>query len=314
MKKIVCLLLAVFTAGLSACAAPQSAPPKSVMLILQSWSSSFAEDVIRGANEAAKQNGLALTVKTVSSIDAAKQQADLIQTAIEQGYSAIVIDPAGAGTVGPAVLEAVKKRVPVVSVNSGIEAGQSCSVDTDKNQMALGVFSTVRRLEGKNASVLLLNCLDEYINTQSLAEVLQMKIGDFPDMDLRQIDFHIGENEKLTNDYTGCLATVTGDFTVIALNGYATVFACNRIKALSNGRKISVISFSQDKNTISMLEQNRIDAICVNRNANIGYTAVEQANLCLKGDAPQNVLIPSVFADMQNLYSSEMQQILFPLN
>lgn len=315
MKRMLCLLIAiVLCLPLNACARPQSVPPKKAMLILQSWSSSFAEDVTRGANEAAGQFGFEITVKNVSAQDAAKQQADLIRTATNQGFGAIIVDPADSATVGMAAGEARDHHIPVVSVCSGMQAYQSCIVDTDMDQTAAGVFLLAQGLVGNKASVLVLNCLDEYDNTQRLADALQAKQKEFPDMNLKKIDFRIGDNTEMLNSWNEYLISGRDNIAVIALNTYATVFASNQLKTPPGGRKTAIISFSHDKNVISMLEQKHVDAICINRNVNLGFTAVEQANKAIEGKTVQNVLIPSVFVNMQNLYSSEIQEILFPLS
>lgn len=314
MKKILCLFFAaILSVGLTACAQQQSAP-RRVMLILQSWSSSFAEEVTRGANAAANEYGLVLTVKNVPVPDAAKQQAELIQSATEQGFDAVIVDPADTEIVGKAAGDAQKRGASVISLGSGVQTGQTCTVDIDISQMATGTLLVAQGLVGPDASVLILNCQDEHDNTQRLADALQTKLKEFPDIKCAQIDFHIGENMQMTDSFNQFTASGRGNFAVIALNAYATVFAGNQLKIPHPGRKTALISFSHDKNAISLLEQRRVDAICMNRNMNVGFTAVEKANRAADGEETVNELIPSVFVNLQNLYSSEIQEILFPLS
>jgi hypothetical protein len=186
-------------------------------------------------------------------------------------------------------------------------------VDIDEDQMASGVFLQAQELTDKDSSLLILNCLDDYDNTQHLADVLRARIQESPDMKWHEIDFHIGDNTKMLDSFNEFIASDNKNYCVIALNGYAAFFSSTLLKTAPDGRKPGLISFSKDKNTISLLEQNRVDTICINRNINLGFAAVEQANLYIVGGTAQNVLLASVFVNKQNLYTSEIQEILFPL-
>ncbi len=315
MKKKLALLIAiVLISSLVGCASPQNGSVPKVMLILRSWSSAAAEDVTRGANAAAREYGLALTTKAVLGGDEPAQQADLIRTAIEKKFDAVIIEPADSGTVGQAVREARDHGIVVVSIGSREQVGQDCTVDIDEEQMADGMVSQIRSLAGGEASLLILNCLDDYDNTQRITDVLSAKMAELPDIKWDVIDFYTGDYGKIESSLKYSVPEDKEQFAVIAQNEYAANVAVNLLRSIPDGQKISLVSFAQDTDTISLLEQGWVDAICVNRNIDIGYRAVRQANEGIIGGKPADVFIPSVFVTMENLYSPDTQELLFPVS
>ena len=315
MKKILLFMVAIlYLCSLNACVSPEDAGMHKVMLILRSWSSAAAEDVTRGANAAAREYGLALTTKAVLGGDEAKQQVDLIQAAIEKKFDAIIIEPADALTIEQAVREAREHGIVVVSINSREPVGQNCTVDIDEEQMAGGMVLEIQSLAGGDAKLLILNCLDDYDNTQRMTDVLSRHMEEYPDMKWDSIDFYTGDYSKIESSLKYSIPEDKGKFVVIAQNEYAAAVAVNRLRSIPDGRNIGLVSFAQDTDTISLLEQGWVDAICVNRNIDIGYRAVGQANAGIGGGELSDVFIPSMFVTIENLYHSGTQELLFPLS
>lgn len=314
MKKILLFLLIIlFLCALAACSSPEDGSMHKVMLILRSWSSAAAEDITRGANAAAREYGLALTTKAVLGGDEAKQQADLIVAAIEKGFDAIIIEPADSLTIGQAVREAKDHGIVVISINGREQVGQNCTVDIDEEQMAEGMVLEIQSLAGGDANLLILNCLDDYDNTQRMTDILSRKMEEFPDMKWDSIDFYTGNYAKIESSLKYFIPVDKGKFVVIAQNDYAAAVATNRLRSIPDGQNIGLVSFAHDADTISLLEQGWVDGICVNRNIDIGYRAVQQANAGIGGVELSDVFIPSMFVTMENLYHSGMQELLFPL-
>jgi ribose transport system substrate-binding protein len=313
-KALVFLFIIICICSMNACVSPENGSMHKVMLILRSWSSAAAEDMTRGANAAARECGLALTTKAVMGEDERRQQADLIHAAIEKKFDAIIIEPADAAIVGEAVREAREKGITVVSINSRDEVGQNCTVDIDEKQMADGMVSEIKSLAGGDAGVLILNCLDGYDNTQRMTDVLSARMEELPDIGWDSIDFKTGEYAKIESSLKYSIPENKEKFVVVAQNDYAETVAVNLFRSVPDGQNIGLISFAQDADTISLLEQGWVDAICMNRNIDIGYRAVRQANEGIEGGNPPDVFIPSVFVTAENLYDSDTQELLFSLN
>lgn len=314
MKKTLCLLFAALIACMLASCAPVSKSMPKVMLILRSWSSAAAEDVTRGANAAAREYGLALTTKAVLGGDEPGQQADLIRTAIEKKFDAVIIEPADSETVGQAIQEARDRGIAVISINSREQVGQNCTVDIDEEQTAAGMVLEIESLAGGDAGLLILNCLDDYDNTQRMTDLLSRKMKKMPGMKWDSLDFYTGDYTRIASSLKYSIPPDKEQFVVIAQNGYATTVAVNLLRSIPDGQKIGLVSFSQDADTIGLLEEGWVDAICVNRNIDIGYRSVQQADAGIGGGEPTDVFIPSVFVTADNLYNSGMQELLFPLS
>lgn len=310
-KLLVALLLSVVL--LASCAPPQEDTYK-VMLILRSWSSEASVDMTQGANAAAKKHGVTLITKVIPKEDEASQQAELLLSAADNGFDAIVLEPVCVGIVQDAVLAARDDGLTVVTLNSKEQVNQNSTVDIDEEQMAELVVGQIRAMVGEDSKVLMLNCMDAYDNTERLNAILIQKIDATHGMSWDNIDFYINDYEGMDNSLKYSIPRQRDKLVILALNNYATSIAVNRLKQIDGGSDINLITFSKSTGIIGQLERGWVDGICVNRYVATGYRAVEEACAAVEGtELSDEVLLPSVFVSRENLFDADIQKLIFPV-
>lgn len=274
----------------------------------------FWKAMISGANMAAKEYDVKLTVMGPDSETEYEEQGEMIKEAVAMKPDAIVLTPASYIKTTPYAKEIEKAGIELVLADSVMEEAMgSCVVATDNieagrkmgsyikehfsEEVCIGVVGHVK---GSSTAIERENGLREGLGIleKNITEVV------FCDSDYRKA--YIVTKEMLQKN---------PKINVIAgLNEYSSVGAARAVLDLNLDGEIFMVGFDSSLREVEYLEAEVFHAIVVQKPLNMGYLAVENTVKLLQNkEIPQDIDSGSVLITKETMYSPENQKLLFPL-
>jgi ribose transport system substrate-binding protein len=113
------LVLALTLAG---CARPDSGDERAVALVMKTRNNPFFIEMERAARAAAEKRGVKLLVSAAEDDADIERQVEILETYLVRKVGAIAVTPCGSKAVVPFVKRANRARVPVLAVDTRIDA------------------------------------------------------------------------------------------------------------------------------------------------------------------------------------------------
>ncbi len=288
---------------------------KDIVLVLKviDATNDFWTGVIQGAEMAAKEYGVNLTVLGPDAETEYEKQGKLIEQAIAMKPDAIALVPSNYTETIPYAKKIETAGIPLVLVDSVMKEGMgSCVVATDnieagrkmgeyiadavKDISAIGIVGHVRGTSTATER--------EQGLREGLGE-LEKNVTDvvFCDSDYRKA-YHV--TKEMLERYP--------KINVIAgLNEYSSVGAAKAVHDMGLAGQIRMIGFDSSIKEVEYLEDGTFDAIVVQRPLNMGYLCIEKTVQLLSGEAvAASVDSGSVLITKETMYTEENQKLLFP--
>ena len=274
----------------------------------------FWKAMISGANMAAKEYDVKLTVMGPDSETEYEEQGEMIKEAVAMKPDAIVLTPASYTKTTPYAKEIEKAGIELVLADSVMEEAMgSCVVATDNieagrkmgsyikehfsEEVCIGVVGHVK---GSSTAIERENGLREGLGIleKNITEVV------FCDTDYRKA--YIGTKDMLhKNPKSNVIA---------GFNEYSSVGAARAVLDLNLDGEIFMVGFDSSLREVEYLEAEVFHAIVVQKPLNMGYLAVENTVKLLQNkEIPQDIDSGSVLITKETMYSPENQKLLFPL-
>lgn len=121
-KRVIAIVMAVVFAFVL-CAGAVAAPKLKVGMVLKTLSSQYWKIVAAGAQQAADKAGVELILLGPPTEDAIEQQINMVQDVISQKVDVLVFSPSQPAASVNVLLQAKKKKIPVILVDTGMPAG-----------------------------------------------------------------------------------------------------------------------------------------------------------------------------------------------
>ena len=289
--------------------------PKDIVLVLKAIDATndFWTGLIQGAEMAAKEYGVNLTVLGPDAETEYEKQGELIEQAIAMKPDAIALVPSNYTETIPYARKIEAAGIPLVLVDSVMEESMgSCVVATDNieggRKMGKYIADTVQDISAIGIVGHVKGTSTATERERGLREglgKLEEKVIDvvFCDSDYRKA-YHV--TKEMLERYP--------KINVIAgLNEYSSVGAAKAVHDLGLVGQIHMIGFDSSIKEVEYLEDGTFDAIVVQRPLNMGYLCVEKAVQMLLGETvAASVDSGSVLITKETMYTEENQKLLFP--
>lgn len=289
--------------------------PKDIVLILKviDATNDFWTGMIQGAEMAAKEYGVNLTVLGPDAETEYKKQGELIEQAIAMEPDAIALVPSNFTETIPYARKIEVAGIPLILVDSVMEESMgSCVVATDNIEggRKMGQFIAASVTDVSSVGIVghVKGTSTATEREQGLREglgELEEKVADvvFCDSDYRKA-YHV--TKEMLERYP--------EINVIAgLNEYSSVGAAKAVHDLGLAGQIHMIGFDSSIKEVEYLEDGTFDAIVVQRPLNMGYLCIEKAVQLLLGEkVAASVDSGSVLITKETMYTEENQKLLFP--
>jgi ribose transport system substrate-binding protein len=250
--------------------------------------------------------------------DDREQQIQVVENFVAQRVSGIVLAPLDRkGLVAP-VETAVRGKIPVVIIDSGLESkAPVSSVSTDNREGGRIAARNLGKMLGGKGNVILLRYAVGSASTEQREEgFLEVMKKDFPGIKLISTDQHAGATresakrtaENLLNRYG---RQVNGIFASNESSAAGMLLAL-RDAGLAGG-KVKFVAFDSGETLNAGLKAGDIQGMVVQNPLNMGYLGVKTMVAVLQGKKVEPVIDTGVgFVTKENFNAPEMADIVNP--
>lgn len=276
-------------------------------------SNTFWSDVIEGAEMAASERNVELTVLAPSFETEVEVQNRMIEEAIELRPDAIVLAPSDYVKTLPYARKVEETGIKLVILDSVMaeEAG-CCVVATDNLKAGYRMGEYIKPYLNEDSVIGIMEHIKGVSTAVEREQGLLEALGTYKDkiVDVRYCD---SSNDK-SYEETKAMLTENPDINVIfGLNEDSASGAARAVRDMGLGGEVDMVGFDSSLEEIQFLESGVFDAIVVQRPLNMGYLGVSMAYQAARSmEVPKVVESGSVLITKETIYTEENQKLLFP--
>lgn len=269
---------------LASCAGGGGAKEEKYGLFMSHMTNAFTIEMSDAVKAKAEELGLALTVYDGGQ-DPAKQVSQ-VETAVTQGISCIVIEPASVDGLVPAIEGATKAGIPVVVVNQMISQPEVASSFVGVRNVeggALQMKTAAEAMGGKGNVAFLLGPMgsDAQIGrTQGYYDVLK----DYPDIKVvfeQSANWKTDEALKIVENW---LQTGTEINAIVANNDGMALGALKAVEGAQMMDSIKVYGLDATPDALASVKEGKLAATVSQSTTDQGRTALETCAKLVKGE------------------------------
>lgn len=317
-KRLLPLLL-ILALLLSGCAGygSDSRERHKVWLVAKSTNTEFWLSVFAGANAAATEYNLSLTICGPETEEDYEQQNDYIRQAVEDGAEAIVFSAISYTENAAAIDAAADAGVRIVVIDSDVDSRKvSARIGTDNLQAGRMTAAAVLDTEQETLSVGIVNFDLGSRNGQEremgLRELLQ------EDARVESIaTVNVAATPSAAQTGVEILLAAHPEINVlVGLNEPLAVGVAEAVERLGLQGQVRVVGFDTNVRCIDLMRTGVVSALIVQNPYAMGYLGAEAALRLLEGeryDAAVWIDTATAIADRENMFTQESQKLLFPL-
>jgi ribose transport system substrate-binding protein len=288
----------------------------TVTVVLKSLNvrSDFWQTVTAGAQVAAKQAGAVIVLDGPLQETDTDAQILALEQAIERKPDALVVAPFNDERM-PELMSRIRQAgIPLVIMDTPLAIDpQPVFVGNDHIEAGrLAGQTAARETRDRPVAAILTDFNYSAISEQRMkgaSEALSL----YPDS--LYGTYYSGDSEERAYDIAVSLLQDPQDFNAfITLTQSATIGAARAIQDTGKAGKVRLIGFDSSITEIQLLEEGIISATIVQKPFNMGYLSVKTALELAAGkrSAGNVTFIESTLVTRQNMYTPEIQKLLFP--
>ena len=287
----------------------------SVALVVKSTQSEFFRSVFAGAEAAAAEYNLELTIAGPETEEDYETQNQLIAQAVEAGAEAIVFSAIDHEENAAAIDAAAQAGVQIVTIDSGVGSDQ-VSTYIGTNNYAAGQMAAHAILE-RVSGPLYVGVVNYDVSTANGQERERGAADAFAASGRAQITAVVNTLTEAgqAQEDTAALLTAHPEINVLlALNEPTSVGAARAVEELGLEESVFLVGFDSNVDTIDGLQEGAVDALIVQNPYAMGYLGVESAYKLLTGQSAglEPVVDTSTqIVDRENLFTMDSQKALF---
>lgn len=287
----------------------------SVALVVKSTQSEFFRSVFAGAEAAAAEYNLELTIAGPETEEDYEAQNQLIAQAVEAGAEAIVFSAIDHEENAAAIDAAAQAGVQIVTIDSGVGSDQ-VSTYIGTNNYAAGQMAAHAILE-RVSGPLYVGVVNYDVSTANGQERERGAADAFAASGRAQITAVVNTLTEAgqAQEDTAALLTAHPEINVLlALNEPTSVGAARAVEELGLSEEVFFVGFDSNVVTVDGLQDGSVDALVVQNPYAMGYLGVESAYQLLTGQGgslAETVDTSTQVVDRSNLFTLDSQKALF---
>ena len=310
---LLAVLLCLFLSG---CGADTSATPQhTVTLVAKSTQTEFWLSVFAGAEAAATEYTLQLTIVGPETEEDYESQNTMVAQAVEDGAEALVFSAIDYENNAAAIDAAARKGVKVVAIDSSVDSDQvSIYIGTDNyaaGQMA--AQAALDRVAGE-LKVGVVNYDISSANGQERERGATDVFAQSGRAEITAVINTLAEAEQAEWDAAAMLQNHPEINVLLAFNEPTSVGAAQAVKELGLSETVFLVGFDSNVATVDGMQEGSVDALIVQNPYAMGYLGVESAYKLLTGQEGglEHVVDTSTqIVDRSNLFTMDSQKALF---
>ena len=317
VKSLAALLLALLLAGCVASPAPASTTTRyHVALIAKSTNTEFWGAVFAGAEAAATEYNMDLSITGPETEEDYTAQNDLIETAVEDGAQAIIFSASDYQQNAAAIDAAADKGVRIVVVDSAVDSDKVAAYVGADNYGAgqMAAESALENVEGP----LHVGLVSYNVNSPNAQEREKGAIDTLTASGRAEVDatvYSVATPESARAETLTMLTRHPEINVLISFNEAVSVGASQAVSDLGRAEDLWMVAFDSNVETIDALHTGAVDAMVVQNTYAMGYFSVEDAYKLLAGqgnDVPRETQTTTRIIDRNNIFALDGQKAVFP--
>lgn len=276
-------------------------------------SNDFWSALMEGANMAAEEYDVILTVIAPDSEEEYEKQNQMILNAIEEKPDAIVLAPADY-TETTMIAEKIKQQgIKLILIDSAMnEPIEDTIIATDNFQAGVKMGKLMKEMIQEGSSIAIVSHVKGSSTAIERENGLRYALGEDKER-IVTVVYCDSDYEKAYHLTLQLLEEYPEVDIVAGLNEYSAVGAARAIKEKGAQDTIRVVGFDNSSEEIQLLEEGVFEGIVVQKSFNMGYLGVETAVKVIKGERiPPKIDSGSELITKENMYTEENQKLLFP--
>ncbi|HYA49254.1 MAG TPA: substrate-binding domain-containing protein [Burkholderiales bacterium] len=313
-----CLALLVPACGKKAGRSPaeQATKKLQIAVIPKGTTHEFWKSIHAGAVEAARELGVEVIWKGPQKEDDRAQQITVVEDFISRGVDGIVLAPLDDRALMRPVQDAVRERIPVVVIDSGLQGSDYISyVATDNYQGGvLGARRLGALMNGKGRIFLIRYQEGSASTTQREAGFLDTVKKEFPGLVLLVQDQYAGATTETAYQLAENLLSRFPDVEGIFAPNESSTFGV--LRALQEARlagKVRFVGFDSSPKLVQGLRDGHILGLVLQNPMKMGYLGVKTMAAHLRGESVPKVIDTGVtLVTAENMDEPAIRSLLQP--
>lgn len=309
-----CALLAALL--LSGCAADAvGSEQHTVALVAKSTETEFWLSVFAGAEAAATEYNLKLSISGPETEEDYEAQNRMVVEAVAAGAEALVFSAIDYENNASAIDDAARAGVKIVAIDSSVASDMvSTYIGTDNyaaGQMA--AQAALDRVEGELV-VGIVNYDISSANGQERERGAVALLNESGRAEVVAVINTLAEAGQARDDTADMLAEHPEINVLLAFNEPTSVGAAEAVSELGLSESVFLVGFDSNVATVDGLQEGSVDALVVQNPYAMGYLGVESAYKLLsgQGDSLENTVDTSTqVVDRENIFTMDSQKALF---
>lgn len=293
------LLLAAALAGGCGRKAESSATAANdkpvVALVVKTLNHPFFMDMQRGGEEAAKAAGIQLVTQGAEREVDVERQMQIIENLIQRKVSALVVAPSGSREIVPVVLKANKAGIPVVIVDTRVDAdalkaagGKTATfIGSDNYEGGKIAGQYMGEKLGGRGRVAVLEGIPGHETGDERLRGFRDALKSFSGISIVASQPANWERDQGYNVFQNILQAHRDVNGLFAANDLMALGAIEAIAAAGRSGSITVVGFDALDEARAAIKSGKMSATIAQNPALMGRTGVEHALRILKGETPQ---------------------------
>jgi ribose transport system substrate-binding protein len=315
-----CLCLALASSACakksSDAAGPREGRTLQIAVIPKGTTHEFWKSIHAGAVEAARELGVEVIWKGPQKEDDRAQQITVVEDFISRGVDGIVLAPLDDRALMRPVQDAVREKIPVVIIDSGLQGSDYTSyVATDNYKGGVLAARRLGQLLAGRGRIFLIRYQEGSASTvQREAGFYDTVKKEFPDLVLLVQDQYAGATTETAYQLAENLISRFPDVQGVFAPNESSTFGT--LRALQESRlagKVVFVGFDSSPKLVQGLRDGHVQGLVVQNPRKMGYLGVKTMVAHLRGETVEKVIDTGVvLATADNMDDPEIQSLLSP--
>ena len=275
----------------------------------------FWTSLISGTRMAAQECNVSLEILAPEREQDVERQRELLEKAIEKNPDAILISPSSFDALDGLLEKAKKNKISVTFIDSYTENNiQDLTVATDNLEAGKILGEYARNLVNEDSKIAIVSHVKGVSTAVEREEGFMEGLGDYSKnvVEVVYCDSLFDKATELTTE----LMEKYPDLEMIAgMNEYSSVGAARAVQKYDMENKIQVVGIDSSQEAVQLMEKGVFKGIVVQKAFKMGYLGVkETVHMLQDKNYDKNVNSGCQLVTPENMYSSEIEKLIFPFN
>ena len=309
----VCVLISALLLG--GCGATAATEQHTVALVAKSTQTEFWLSVFAGAEAAATEYNLKLTITGPETEEDYEAQNRMVADAVAAGAEALVFSAIDYENNASAIDDAARAGVTIVAIDSSVASEMvSTYIGTDNYAAGrMAAQAALERVEGE-LTVGIVNYDISSANGQEREHGAVDLLQESGRAEVAAVINTLAEAGQAKEDTEAMLAEHPEINVLLAFNEPTSVGAAEAVSALGLSESVFLVGFDSNVVTVDGLQEGSVDALVVQNPYAMGYLGVESAYKLLAGQGDsldKTVDTSTQVVDRENIFTMDSQKALF---